>query len=52
VLGKQVANLVNEIQNAGMHSVQFNAGSLPSGIYFYTLRAGNNMQTKKLLLLK
>jgi hypothetical protein len=52
VLGKEVATLVNEIQSAGTYSRTFNAANLPSGLYIYTLKAGSNVQTKKMLLLK
>ena len=52
VLGKEVATLVNEVKDAGMHSVQFNGSKLSSGVYFYTLRANNFFESKKLLLMK
>ncbi len=52
VLGKEVATLVNGTIEAGVHSVQFNAANLSSGIYFYTLRAGNYVENKKMMLLK
>jgi alpha-mannosidase len=52
VLGKEVASLVNESQNAGKHSVQFNASHFASGIYFYTLKAGSFSLTKKMTLVK
>ena len=52
VLGREVEALVNERQNAGNHSVIFNAANLPSGVYFYRLEAGTYHDTKKLLLLK
>jgi hypothetical protein len=52
VLGKEVETLVNERQNAGNHSVQFNASNLPSGVYFYRLEAGTNHMIRKLLILK
>ncbi len=39
VIGQQVAVLVNGIQNAGNHSVKWNAQNLASGIYFYQIRA-------------
>ena len=52
VLGREVATLVNERQNAGDHSVIFDANNLPSGLYFYTLEAGTYHATKKFLLLK
>lgn len=52
MLGKEIATLVNGKQSAGAYSVPFEASQLPSGIYFYTLRAGNNIETKKMLLVK
>lgn len=52
VLGRVVATLVNERQEAGQYETRFNASSLSSGIYFYTIRAGNKIATKKMMLLK
>lgn len=52
VLGKEVASLVNENQEPGSYSVNFNAANLPSGIYVYRLTSGNFVDTKKLILLK
>ncbi|MHC1737623.1 MAG: T9SS type A sorting domain-containing protein [Ignavibacteriaceae bacterium] len=52
VLGNEVATLVNEVQNAGNYSVEFDASTLSSGIYMYRLSAGNIIQTKKMSLLK
>ncbi len=52
VLGREVRTLVNERQTAGSHSVIFDGTNLPSGVYFYQLRAGDYAATKKLLLLK
>ncbi len=52
ILGKEVAELVNEIKEAGNYTVTFNASELPSGIYFYTLTSGNFIATKKLIFLK
>lgn len=52
VLGKEVASLVNEEKLSGNYEIKFNGSSLPSGVYFYRLSAGNFTQTKKLLLLK
>jgi len=51
-LGQQVAVLVNEEMNPGMHSVNWKANNLSSGIYFYKLNAGNFSSVKKLMLLK
>ena len=52
VLGRQVATLVNKKQIPGKYSVDFNASSLSSGIYYYRLKAGNFIRTKKMILLK
>lgn len=52
ILGREVATLINGKQNAGYRNVAFNAGNLPSGVYFYRLEAGTYSATKKLLLLK
>jgi hypothetical protein len=52
VLGREVATLVNEMRPAGVYTVRWDASSLPSGVYFYRLRAGNFVETKKMVLAK
>ena len=52
ILGRQIKTLVNEEKPAGKYSVEFNGSSLPSGVYFYQIKAGNYIKTKKMLLLK
>ena len=52
VLGKEVAILVNEEKPAGSYDVEFNASNLASGIYCYQLKAGDFIQSKKMILLK
>ncbi|MCJ7555049.1 MAG: T9SS type A sorting domain-containing protein [Ignavibacteriaceae bacterium] len=57
ILGNEVATLVNEYKSAGKYEVIFNVethrdASLPSGIYFYQLKAGSFIQTKKMILLR
>jgi len=52
ILGKEIAELVNKNQAAGKYSVSFDASSLSSGIFFYTLRTGGKTLTKKMILLK
>ena len=52
VLGNEVATLVNEFRNAGSYEVDFDASALSSGVYFYQLKTGNFVDTKKMILLK
>ena len=52
VLGNEVATLVNEEKPAGNYEVQFDASGLASEIYFYKLRAGSFVETKKMILIK
>jgi len=52
VLGKEVTTLVNGHKTAGIYSVQFTTDNLSSGIYFYTFKAGNFSETKKMILMK
>jgi hypothetical protein len=52
VLGREVALLVNEKQNAGTYSIYFYAGILPSGIYLYTISFDQARITKKMALIK
>jgi photosystem II stability/assembly factor-like uncharacterized protein len=52
VLGNEVATLVNEEKNSGNYQVDFSGYGLSSGVYYYTLKAGNYSETRKLVLLK
>jgi len=53
VLGNEVATLVNEYKPAGSYEIEFNAkAGLPSGVYIYTLRAGDYFSSRKMILLK
>ena len=52
LLGEEVKTLVSEEQQAGSYTINFDASSLASGIYFYTLKAGDFVSTKKMILLK
>ncbi len=52
VLGREVATLVNKKQNPGNYEVQFDTGNLSSGVYYYRLKAGGFIKTRKMVLLK
>ncbi len=52
LLGQEVKTLVDELENPGVKSVTFHAGSLPSGVYFYRLQSKEYTETKKLVLTK
>ncbi len=51
-LGQRVKTLVNEMQPAGVHTINFNANNLASGMYIYKLSAGNFVRIRKMTLLK
>lgn len=58
VLGKEVATLIDEYRKAGRYEIEFpnvetrHTLTLPSGVYFYQLKLGENIQTKKMIYLK
>lgn len=52
ILGREVAELVNEEKQAGIYSVYFNGANLSSGIYFYSIKMGNYYRVKKMVLAK
>jgi hypothetical protein len=51
LLGSEVGTLVNEEKSAGSYDINFRADGLRSGIYYYRLKAGESVQTKKLCIL-
>ncbi|NUM69973.1 MAG: T9SS type A sorting domain-containing protein [Ignavibacteriaceae bacterium] len=52
-MGREVRNLIEDkLMSAGDHEADFNASDLSSGIYFYTLRTGNEFTTRKMIYLK
>jgi len=52
-LGREVAHPVEGLQQAGRHAIRFEAGGLPSGVYFYRIMAGSrSVQTAKMLLVR
>ncbi len=52
LLGKEMETLVDEQLSVGTYEVTFNANSLPSGIYFYVLKTGDYVESKKMVLVK
>mgnify|MGYP001574229024 CR=1 FL=1 len=51
-VGREVALLVNEHRHAGYHEAVFRADGFASGVYYYALRAGGFVQTRKLILVR
>ena len=52
ILGNEIETLVNEEKPAGTFEVTWYAEGLPSGVYFYQLKAGSFIETKKMVLLR
>ena len=52
ITGREMKTLVNEMKTAGYYKIQFNAGNLASGVYFYQMTAGGYVAVKKLVVLK
>jgi hypothetical protein len=52
ILGREVASLVNQPEQAGTYMIPFDAGRLASGVYFYRIEAGLLTSVKKMLVLK
>jgi hypothetical protein len=52
ILGREVATIVNEPRRAGVHTEQFDARNLSTGIYFYRLTAGSHTATKRMALIR
>lgn len=52
ILGAEVATIVNETREAGVYEVEFNASTLPSGVYIYTMQVNGFISSKKMLLMK
>jgi len=52
ILGNEIATLVNEEKPIGTYEITWNAVNLSSGIYFYQMKVGEFIQTKKMILMK
>jgi len=51
-LGEEIAVLANEMQDQGLHELEFSAANLSSGIYFYSIQTMQFSETKKMILMK
>ena len=52
ILVREVTTLVNEEKHSGTYTVNFDASNLSSGVYFYSIKAGNFNQTKKMIIVR
>ena len=52
ILGREVYSLLNEQQEEGYHEVKFDAGRLSSGVYYYRIKAGDFVETRRMVLMK
>ena len=52
ILGKEISMILNEFKSPGNYSIEFNGSNLASGVYFYQLKSGNFVQTRKMILIK
>ena len=52
ISGKQIQSLLNDFQSPGYHSINWDAASYPSGMYFAEIKAGKYKHIKKLMLIK
>jgi hypothetical protein len=52
VLGREVAVLADGVKEAGFRSIEWNAGNVASGTYFYRLTAGTFTEVKKMMILR
>ena len=52
ILGNEIETLIGEEKPAGTYEINFDASNLPSGVYFYRLKAGSFVETKKMVLMK
>jgi hypothetical protein len=52
ILGNEILTLVNQVMPGGKHEITFDAVGVPSGVYLYTITAGDFVDTKKMILMK
>ena len=52
ILGREIETLINEQKEPGAYELTWNAVNLPSGVYFYQIKAGDFIETKKMMLIR
>ena len=52
IRGQVMAELVNGYMDAGYHTITWDAGNVPSGVYIVKVNAGTNVSTQKVMLMK
>lgn len=52
LLGKEIAVLLDGVKDPGKYTLSFDSGSLPSGVYFYKMFAGNTVQTRRMMVIR
>ncbi len=52
ITGREVAVLMNDVKESGSYTIDFDAGNLPTGVYFYRMDAGAFSQIRKMMLVK
>jgi hypothetical protein len=52
IIGREISTLINQQLQPGTYEVTFDGGKYSSGMYFYQLRSGDNVDTKKMLMIK
>jgi len=52
ILGSEIGTLINEVKPAGIYELNWSAVNLPSGVYFYQLKAGSYIETRKMIMMK
>jgi hypothetical protein len=52
VLGKEIATLIDEQKEMGLYEIKFDASKLSSGVYIYSIQAGDYLESRKMMLMK
>ena len=52
ILGREIIKLVDQMQNAGVYEITWDARNFSSGVYFYKIKAGDFVDVKKMILIK